>query len=449
MARNLLTLGLLLAASPLALSNPAPLQGPKTLTTRFSYKAAVPKTPPGARALDLWLPLPSDNPYQKVSDISVTSPLPHRITQEKEFGNRMVYVHAGRPSGPFEITVAFTVERTEVAVFSGSAKAQVDSAPAKWTLDPDAKVPIGGRYGDIATEVTAGKTTALAKSLAAFDHVVATMEYDYKKESPHFGDGDVPFVCDYKKGNCSDLHSYIISLLRSEGIPAFLEYGFPIAGVPIASPLPQEGKIGGYHCWTWFQDEQNRWIPLDASDGRRWRDSGDGKTSAFMFGNLILERSAVAMSRGRDLTLEPAQKQGPLNYFVYPYAEADGQSVDAAWELTYRVVASGGGDVQPSPRLKPGRTSLDHLHFDRHAQHRVRGMVRLHHQLRRSGSPALPATPVGQPNRGAPLAGVHGRNLQRGVEHLGGLDPQRPIARKYHHLGKCRARRVGGECGHL
>lgn len=346
MARHLLNLALALAACPLAQPAPTPVDGPKTLTTRFTYKAVVPKLPAGAQALDLWLPLPSDNTFQQVSDVQVTSPVPHKITREPKFGNRMIYVHADTAKAPLTVSVSFTVKRTEAAVLSGGAPGQIDATQAAAYLEPDAKVPVGGRFGTIAEEVTSGVNGALDKVRAEFDHVVATMQYDYKKESPQLGDGDVPFVCDYKKGNCSDLHSYLISLARSEGIPAYLEYGFPIAGVPVASPLPMEGKIGGYHCWTWFQDQNNRWVPVDASDGRRWKDSGDAKTSDHMFGNLIVERSAVAMSRGRDLTLVPAQKGGPLNYFIYPYAEADGKAVESTWELTYQVLALAGGDVQ-------------------------------------------------------------------------------------------------------
>ncbi len=167
--------------------------------------------------------------------------------------------------------------------------------------------------------------------------MVATFEYDYQRTSPKLGEGDVAFVCDFRKGNCSDFHSYLISLARSLGIPAYLEFGFALAGIPLPSPLPKEGKIGGYHCWTWLYDEQVGWFPVDASDARRWVDAGQADKKDYLFGNLVLERSAVALSRGRDIQLEPRQKGGPLNYFVYPYGEADGQAVKVNWELTYQL----------------------------------------------------------------------------------------------------------------
>ncbi|MCI0741275.1 MAG: hypothetical protein L0Y72_19765 [Gemmataceae bacterium] len=42
-----------------------------------------------------------------------------------------------------------------------------------------------------------------------------------------------------------------------------------------------------------------------------------------LFGNLTEDR--VQFSTGRDINLEPRQKGPALNFFIYPYAEVDGQ----------------------------------------------------------------------------------------------------------------------------
>jgi hypothetical protein len=50
-----------------------------------------------------------------------------------------------------------------------------------------------------------------------------------------------------------------------------------------------------------------------------------------------LSYDRVLLTRGRDLTLEPKQAGAPLNYFVYPYAEVDGQAIDKiSREVTFR-----------------------------------------------------------------------------------------------------------------
>jgi transglutaminase-like putative cysteine protease len=339
--------GLALLAAPRGLpakARPTTLpETPRTLTTHFTYKATIPETPAGTRTLDLWIPLPSNSPWQTVSDLQVDAPVAHRITQEKKYGNRMVYLRIEKPSAPMDVTVQFTVVRREIKVLGTPDPAETAASrergfkSLRLYLAADSRVPKGGRYTQMAREIVGEKATAQDKVRAIFESTVANMQYDYKKESPKYAQGDVAFVCDYKKGNCSDLHSYIISLSRSLDIPAVLEYGFPLTGIPFADPLPKEGTIAGYHCWTWIKDPQAGWFPLDASDARRWLDAKNSDKKEFLFGNLVLERAAVAFSQGRDIDLVPKQKGEALNNFIYPYAEADGQAVPAKWEVRYRL----------------------------------------------------------------------------------------------------------------
>lgn len=302
------------------------------LNTQFTYKAIIPETPPGTKRLDVWLPIPSTNSWQTVEVVRIDADVPHELREEPNYGNKMAHLRYDMPVGRREITVVVKVARKHENV------AEKSKNTGRY-LAADAKVPVGGEIARMAAEITAGKTTRRDKMRAIYDYVVTNMQYDYKKESPRLGDGDVAFVCDYKKGNCSDLHSVVISLARSLGIPAYLEYGFPITGVPLADPLPKEGKIGGYHCWIWWEDDEQTWQPLDASDGRRWMDAQKPEYKEKLFGSLVVERAAVAFSKGRDIVLSPPQKGSPLNYFIYPYAEADGVPVKAQWEVAYTLLS--------------------------------------------------------------------------------------------------------------
>jgi transglutaminase-like putative cysteine protease len=301
------------------------------LTTRFTYEAGAPAA---AGKVRLWVPLPSDSAWQKVSDVQIEG-AKARLSTEKKFGNRMAYFEG---NAPLKVKVSFTVARRDVRVLNAQ-EASESAKPKwlKWSLQADSKVPVGGRYSDMARQIAGEKTEPVTAMRAFYDNVVNTMQYDYKKESPKLGEGDVAFVCDYKKGNCSDLHSYIISLGRSIGVPAVLEYGFPLTGIPLDEPLKREGTISGYHCWTWFKDG-DRWIPLDASDARRWLDKDKPALRDFLFGNLVTPRSAVAISRGRDIHLVPAQSGAALNYFIYPYAEVGNVPMKAEWTMSYKLL---------------------------------------------------------------------------------------------------------------
>lgn len=320
----------LILTSLLAQSAPARLSdSDRVLRTQFTSTVSVPASTSGSETF-LWIPIPSENEYQAITGLSINGTSRFSITQEKKYRNNMVFAQLDGGSA-HEIIVTYVVERRQA-----TSKKIYDDRHNNDTnfLSADTLVPIGGAYAELAQEIAGKELSKIAKARAVFQHVIATMQYDYKKESPRLGQGDVAFVCDYKKGNCSDLHSYLISILRTLGIPAYLEFGFPIAGIPIGETTPKSGAISGYHCWTWIK-LKDEWLPLDASDARRWLDSGFKDKVEFLFGNLVLERSAVAVSRGRDIVLSPPQSGQPLNNFIYPYAESRGNSIEVVWKMKY------------------------------------------------------------------------------------------------------------------
>jgi transglutaminase-like putative cysteine protease len=193
-------------------------------------------------------------------------------------------------------------------------------APPKEAADPDMSrwltadklVPLDPQIKLWAQEVVAkaGAKTDLEKAQAVYNHVVSTVKYD--KTGQGWGRGDIYYACDARRGNCTDFHAVFIGYCRSLGIPARFSIGFP---------LPAErgqGEVQGYHCWAEFYTPQTGWVPVDASEAAK---NPDKRT--YFFG--AHDENRLEFSRGRDLTLNPQQQGSPLNYFIYPYAEIDGQ----------------------------------------------------------------------------------------------------------------------------
>ena len=74
------------------------------------------------------------------------------------------------------------------------------------------------------------------------------------------------------------------------------------------------------------------WVPVDASDAAKTKEP---VKKAYLFGNLDPDRFDI--TTGRDLTLSPPQKDGPLNFFIYPYVEVDGKAfAETKIRLEYR-----------------------------------------------------------------------------------------------------------------
>jgi hypothetical protein len=85
------------------------------------------------------------------------------------------------------------------------------------------------------------------------------------------------------------------------------------------------------------------WIPVDSSEA-----SKDPAKRDYFFGHHDEDR--LEFSRGRHLTLAPAQQGPPLNFFVHPYAEVDGrphQAIDGKFTFADREAPSPGVGGRP------------------------------------------------------------------------------------------------------
>ena len=173
-------------------------------------------------------------------------------------------------------------------------------------------VPLNATIAELARTQTEGATEPIEKARRIYNYVASTMRYD--KSGEGWGRGDAMWACDSKRGNCTDFHSVLIGMMRSSGIPARFEIGFP---------LPEskaEGDISGYHYWAEFYIDGIGWVPVDASEA-----SKNPAKREYFFGAIDADR--VMFTYGRDIRLSAEQKGEPLNYFIYPYAETNGQAI--------------------------------------------------------------------------------------------------------------------------
>ena len=293
---------------------------PPARTFRFNYNFTVKDIPPGTKQVRVWVPVPQTDQHQTVRVLSAKAPAKTRMTQEPEYGNRMMYAEIDHPtSAKAEFTLEYKVTRREYARGDYAQLERADQkptvVPASMTrlVAPDTLIPTDGKIKTLALEVTGSQTGTVAKAKAAYDYLFTNMRYD--KTGTGWGRGDALWACDAKRGNCTDFHSPFIGMLRADAIPARFDIGFP---------LPEnkdKGDIAGYHCWAEFYARKTGWIPVDISEAWKAKEKQD-----YFFGSVDANR--VQLSTGRDVTLSPKQDGPALNYFVYPYVEVDGKPYD-------------------------------------------------------------------------------------------------------------------------
>jgi transglutaminase-like putative cysteine protease len=321
----LATVALLTAAAPAT----RPL-APRSRTFDLTCRATVAVPAAGTKAVELWMPVPHSDKSQDIRDLKIEASAPYTVATD-QYGNQMLHLKpAALPAAPLVVTLTARVTRREHL----NLRATDDHAPAeteardpnlsRW-LAPDRLVPLDFKIKAQAQEVVdkAGAKTDLQKARAIYEHVVSTVTYD--KTGQGWGRGDIYYACDARRGNCTDFHAIVIGYCRALGIPARFSIGLP---------LPAErgkGEIKGYHCWAEFFTKETGWVPVDASEAAK-----DPSRRAYFFG--AHDENRVEFTRGRDLLLMPRQAGAPLNYFVYPYAEVDGQPVEVARTYTFADV---------------------------------------------------------------------------------------------------------------
>jgi transglutaminase-like putative cysteine protease len=292
---------------------PRPLLGVINGTDEFDfiYRARLPEITSPAR---LWLPLARSDMFQRVEVKGITAPGPWRELEEREHGNKVLFVTAGPADSGKTIEILYRVKRFEKAEYA------VREPLTQKYLNPERLVPTNETFTAIAGQVTRGKTNDLARARALYDHVADQLRY--AKYGSGWGRGDAVYACDARSGNCSDFHAYFIALARAAGIPARFAIG---AAIPSER---NEGGIDGYHCWAEFFAD-GKWVPVDVSEANKI-----GSLADYYFGHHPANR--FEFSKGRDLVVEPEPASGPINFLAYPVMEMNGKTIKVKTEFLFR-----------------------------------------------------------------------------------------------------------------
>lgn len=280
----------------------------------FTYRVTLPEIAGPAR---MWLPLPVSDDFQAVEVKSILAPGTRRILEEREHGNRVLFLELGPADSAKIVELKYQVRRIEKEIYPSRAAED----PAKF-LRPEGRVPIDKKFRDIAAKAVKGKKGDVARARALYDHVIDAMRY---QKFGDYGRGDAVYACDVGTGNCTEYHSYFIALARSIGIPARFAVG---AAIPAER---DDGGIDGYHCWAEFHAD-GKWWPVDISEADKYT-----SLATYYFGHNPANR--IEYSRGRDLVVEPGPVAGPINFLAFPVLEVAGKPIKAQTEFLFRRVS--------------------------------------------------------------------------------------------------------------
>lgn len=305
--------------------------------------------PEMAKNVRLWIPYPISDENQSITDITVKGNHSRSgVYSEGRNGNHILYAEWNGPAGERSLNFTFKVDRKEVIKKDFTGKELTFSKEEfRNFLGPAKMLPLNGKVKEYAMKITKGKKTNLAKARAIYDWIVDNMHRD--PDVKGCGLGEVDRLLETKGGKCADISSVFVALARASGVPAREVFGIRI-------PKGKDGDMTkAQHCWAEFYLPGYGWVVVDPADVRKaileqkLTLEQAGPLREYFFG--AVDENRIAVGTGRDIILNPPQKGEPLNYFMYPYAEADGKPLNEdlyGFNIGYKISfreAGGGSHV--------------------------------------------------------------------------------------------------------
>ncbi len=305
---------------------------------------------PQGQEVKLWLPYPVTDGDQTISQVKISGDYAEAaVYTDRTFKTPMLYARWDQAAKSRKLSFSFQAERQEVSRRDFPASEGVwDKADYAQYLAPTSLAPFNQEITTLAAKITKGKTGVLAKARAIYDW---TVENTYRNpDTRGCGKGDVCRLLKDPGGKCADISSVFIALARAAGVPSR-----EVFGIRMGKKETQDISTW-QHCWAEFYLPGYGWVVVDPADVRKMMlvekltldDQKIKETREYFWGGIDPYR--IRLSEGRDLILNPVQQGEPVNYLMYPFAQAGATTLDWLDPATFKyslayhqIVAEGYG----------------------------------------------------------------------------------------------------------
>lgn len=296
--------------------------------------------PDDSKDVRVWIPYPTSDTVQDISNVRIKGNFSQSgIYREKETGNLALYAEWTTPTKGRAITLTYDATGRELIRKDFPTVEPAIPVDIQEYLKSTAFIPTDGKVREIALSVTNDKQTISEKAKAVYQWVVENTVRD--PDVKGCGTGEVEKLMSKRSGKCTDISSVFVAIARAAGVPAREVFGLRLG----KKDATEQDMTSGNHCWAEFYVPGYGWVPADPADVRKIMLvnkldlKGAKDTVDYYFG--AVEQYRIALARGgRGYYLHPRQNDGPLNYFMYPYAEVNGKSLEwlaAQTDVKYKI----------------------------------------------------------------------------------------------------------------
>ncbi|MEW5832986.1 MAG: transglutaminase domain-containing protein [Campylobacterota bacterium] len=298
----------------------------------------------------LWIPLPSDiGGFQNVLKTGWRTDAAECFESARNRdAARTLFAHweKNAPAKTLELRLSIAL-RDRRCDFRPRRICPEAARAARAFLSPSAHIPTDGAVARIATAIVGREKDPLKKARRIYDWIVANSYRDESVRGCGTGSPNA-MLAELEKngrmgGKCLDMSALCVALMRASGIPAREVTGIRVGPSRLSGAFGAGEEITkAQHCKVEFFTPSHGWIPCDPADITKLvLKEGIEKTSprARELSNLFFgfwENNWMALNHARDFDLYPANSQGNLDSFGYPYAEVEGEYLDPFDPAAYR-----------------------------------------------------------------------------------------------------------------
>jgi hypothetical protein len=220
---------------------------------------------------DISIPLFIDNQWQKIKISASTPPL--GVQYSDEDGNKLAEtgIPFALPAGAkqsYKVTYEIETSEKPKPKLEMATAGKLPDIPSnlifQYTGSTKTFMANNTEIAKLAKSLTDSEPTVLGKLTLLINWFYSNIMYD-NAENPRFPDETLKI----KKGDCDDQSILLISMLRSLGIPAYMEIGVYINSGITGQDSSWEGHLDisqkgiGWHGWAIVYVPPYGWIPVD------------------------------------------------------------------------------------------------------------------------------------------------------------------------------------------
>ena len=295
-----------------------------------------------AKACALWVPLPCDiSGFQRLIELgNSTEAETHFESDHNRYTARTFYARWEKSGVSKTLELSMTLAlRDRQCDFLPKRICPETLVHAREFLAPSAHIPTDGAVAKVSKSIVGGEKNPLKKARKIYDWIVANSYRDESVQGCGVGSPNAMLTQLEQDGRmggkCLDMSALCVALMRASNIPAREVMGIRV-GASRLSPAFGAGEdiTKAQHCKVEFFIPNMGWIPCDPADITKLvLKEGIDKNSprAMELANKFFgfwENNWMALNHARDFDLYPANTQGSLDSFGYPYAEVDGEYLD-------------------------------------------------------------------------------------------------------------------------